>query len=284
MLIRGRFRTLQQKFGSSLLKTMNVNAKTTSVYTTSRRESSFWTIEQRLQEQNLAKSTSRCFRLVLTGGPCAGKSTVVEELKEHLESLGFSVLHVTEAATSLKLCGMEFNPLEAEEFQKSVMMIQKTREEIFLRWAEVMAAQNTRNKTVIIYDRGLADGRAFVKDEVFKRCLDQIGLSTEFFDIYNRYDAVFHLSTVADGQRDYFVNTSYRHESPEEALKQDHRLRDIWKEHPIYYNFPAENKFQTKANKLKSILSNLLGVSTVKQEAFAIVDPFLGKQARFNAY
>jgi putative protein kinase ArgK-like GTPase of G3E family len=44
-------------------------------------------------------------RIVLTGGPCAGKTTALSELSEGLFQMGFKVLLVPEAATVMKKGG-----------------------------------------------------------------------------------------------------------------------------------------------------------------------------------
>lgn len=41
------------------------------------------------------------YRVVLTGGPCGGKTTALSEIKARLDALGFLVLCVPEAATLL---------------------------------------------------------------------------------------------------------------------------------------------------------------------------------------
>jgi len=42
---------------------------------------------------------SKVFRILLTGGPCAGKTTSLAKLQEQLDSKGFRVYCVPEAAT-----------------------------------------------------------------------------------------------------------------------------------------------------------------------------------------
>ena len=44
---------------------------------------------------------SHIFRICLTGGPCAGKTTAIASIKQDLTQLGVKVLVVPEAATIL---------------------------------------------------------------------------------------------------------------------------------------------------------------------------------------
>ena len=47
------------------------------------------------------KSEPYVYKVVLTGGPCGGKSTAMSELSARLKSLGYEVFLVPEAATLL---------------------------------------------------------------------------------------------------------------------------------------------------------------------------------------
>jgi putative protein kinase ArgK-like GTPase of G3E family len=49
----------------------------------------------------LASATHPIFRICLTGGPCAGKTTALQTLTQVLTSRGYRVLTVPEAATML---------------------------------------------------------------------------------------------------------------------------------------------------------------------------------------
>ena len=40
-------------------------------------------------------------KIVLTGGPCAGKTTALSKIEEHLEECGYKVMVVSESATEL---------------------------------------------------------------------------------------------------------------------------------------------------------------------------------------
>lgn len=48
------------------------------------------------------------FKVVLTGGPCGGKSTAMSQLSERLQSLGYQVYLVPEVATLLITNGVSF--------------------------------------------------------------------------------------------------------------------------------------------------------------------------------
>ena len=68
------------------------------------------------EQQNKRK----IWRLVLTGGPCGGKTTSQARLSTFFENLGWKVFRVPEAATVLLGGGVNFaelTPESAERFQ-----------------------------------------------------------------------------------------------------------------------------------------------------------------------
>ena len=59
--------------------------------------------------------------IVLTGGPCAGKTTTIAKVKEDLENLGYHVLLLNECATEIINGGIRpfgDNQVSVFDFQK----------------------------------------------------------------------------------------------------------------------------------------------------------------------
>lgn len=86
---------------------------------------------------DLSKAGHPVYRIVLTGGPCAGKTTSLTTLMTYLEEKGFKVLVVPEAATMMNKAGcfininkMTFSQLV--RFQIDLMKMQMAHENIFL--------------------------------------------------------------------------------------------------------------------------------------------------------
>ena len=59
--------------------------------------------------------TRRIHKLVLTGGPCGGKTTGQAHLAKFFESLGWKVFRVPETATVLMSGGISFGELNEEQ-------------------------------------------------------------------------------------------------------------------------------------------------------------------------
>jgi hypothetical protein len=56
---------------------------------------------------------------------------------------------------------------------------------------------------VILMDRGLMDGSAYITNDLWESLLDEMGVNVvQIRD--NRYDAIIHMATAADGAKEYF--------------------------------------------------------------------------------
>jgi len=171
------------------------------------------------------------YRIVLTGGPCAGKSSAAAVLQEQLTSHGFLVFTLPEVASLMFNAGanwLQFAETEdgLEVYQSALARIQIAHEDSFARLCD-----GTGKPCVVICDRGLLDGKAYCTPEVWEGVLEKTGLSET--QMLSRYDAVAFLVTAADGAEKFYTqeNNSARRESPEEAVAVDRRLRTCWEGH-----------------------------------------------------
>jgi len=194
------------------------------------------------------------FRLVLTGGPCSGKTSIINALTMFLKEKGIAVVHVQESSTSLRTSGIEWSPIRSEDFQTAVVQNQILRENIAFNWCKRIQETNPERRTVIIFDRGLCDGLGFVDEVTFERCLKTADPNIDM-NLFNRYDAVFHLETAA--KVGFYENTSYRHETCDQAIEQDEKLQDIWKSHHCHHIFQNESDFAAKTVKVQNKISEL---------------------------
>jgi len=104
-------------------------------------------------------------RVLLTGGPCAGKTTALAAISQDLTQLGYKVLVVPEAATMIMKGGAmivssDFTEQQGLMFQKSLMRLQIALEDTFLEIAQMIKNQ----PVVLLIDRGLLDGSAYVSE------------------------------------------------------------------------------------------------------------------------
>ena len=70
-----------------------------------------------LEVRDPVPPTKRVHKLVLTGGPCGGKTTGQAHLATFFESLGWKVFRVPETATVLMSGGISFGELNEEQVE-----------------------------------------------------------------------------------------------------------------------------------------------------------------------
>lgn len=176
-------------------------------------------------------TNERIYRVVLTGGPCGGKSTAMNAMREKLENAGYRVYRVPEAATLLFGGGAQFGDFaHAGEmgmfsFQMQITKLQVALENAMFNLAKAHADQ----PSVILCDRGLLDGKAYVPSDVWPMILEELSMTVnEARD--KRYDAVVHLVTAAKGAEKYYTlaNNEARTETAEEARALDERTAACW--------------------------------------------------------
>ncbi|MBR5047414.1 MAG: ATP-binding protein [Eubacterium sp.] len=194
-------------------------------------------------------------KIVITGGPCAGKTTGLAEIKKKFTELGYCVLIVPETATELISGGVApwtcASPFEYQRFQ---MRLQMTKEEIFYQ----AACQMPHEKILILYDRGMMDNKAYLPDEEFAVLAEDYSSEEE---LTNRYDAVFHLLTAAKGAVEFYTlaNNAARIETVEEAIQVDDRLLAAWKDHPHLRVIGNDYGFDRKIRDLLNEMADFLG-------------------------
>ena len=194
-------------------------------------------------------------KIAVTGGPCGGKSTALSYIKKTAESLGFRVLTVGETATELISGGVApWTCATNATYQSFQIALQMYKEEIFLAAARGMKA----DKLLLVCDRGLLDNRAYMTEEEFCSVLTE---RTDTLDEYlQRYDAVFHLVTAAEGAERFYSteNNAARTETPKEARDVDERLLFAWREHPRRFVFDNRGDFADKMARLTDALKEVL--------------------------
>jgi len=182
--------------------------------------------------------TKNIFEIVLTGGPCGGKSTIVEATKSMLEKRGFKVIIVAEAATEVLQSGVK--PWEIGEFNFQTIITDKilVNERCAIRAARRYVAQG--QKVVILYDRGLCDNKAYCSAEDWRQIMSDFGLTDEIMN--TRYDAVLNIVTTAYGAEDIWdlqrENNTQRYEkTAEQARTKEDATQKAWAGHHNFQVF-----------------------------------------------
>ena len=209
------------------------------------------------------RSAKRVTRVVLTGGPCAGKTTGIATVRDRLEKEGFIVLSAPEASTLLfnAGAGVAFHHATDEvvyRFQLGLLKLQ-----VQLERELTSIALACGKPAVVLCDRGAMDGQAFCTEEMWARILRQCGWTTESLRDEG-YDMVVHLVTAADGAEACYTteNNTARTETPEQARQQDRLLRELWGGHAHHVVIRNESTdFDAKMDAAADAILSRVGVA-----------------------
>lgn len=202
--------------------------------------------------------------IVLTGGPCSGKTTSLSYLADHLTALGWRVLIAPEAATLLIGGGLsDIGHLAATNrgaylaVQQHLAGLQASLRDRFVALAADLGAP----KTVVFYDRAELDNAAYMDPAEFTGVLHgALGQTPE--QVSARYDAVIHLTTAADGAPDSYTlaNNAARTETAEQAIALDRAVQQAWLGHSHYTVIANDNQgFDAKLKRTLAAVLNILG-------------------------
>ena len=195
-------------------------------------------------------------RIVITGGPCAGKTTAMSWIQNAFTRKGWLVLFVDETATQLSNGGAPWKMTRNNrEYQYRVTQLMLAKEEVFTAVARTFEA----DKVLVVCDRGALDNRAYMSDEEFRYVLEK--LNTTEVELRDHYDAVFHLVTAARGAEEFYTcaNNAARYETVQEAVESDDRLIAAWTGHPHLRIIDNRYSFDEKMLALIREISSFLG-------------------------
>jgi predicted ATPase len=194
---------------------------------------------------------------VLTGGPCAGKSTSLGSLQARLLTAGFNVYCVPEAATLLVNGGLTWTDMT--EDKATLYQLALLRTQIALEDAFLDIAKASSKPAVILCDRGTMDGRAYCSETAWQRIMDLGGYTVEQLRD-ERYDAVIHMVTAAIGAESFYnLENTARTETIEQARAIDEVLRQKYVGHPKLKIVNNDTPFQEKVDKVWTFISELIG-------------------------
>lgn len=182
-----------------------------------------------------------------------------------LRERGFRVFVVPEAATIGWLNGCspdDFSrPGCAETFQDFVIATQISLENSFFAYARSVGV-----KSVVLCDRGLMDGSAYVDESTWSNVLKRYSLDV-ISAREGRYNAVFHLVTAADGAESFYSlsNNKGRSENLEEAKVQDKKTQKAWSGHAHHVIIDNRHgrSFEKKMERLLSMLAVYVGLPSL---------------------
>jgi predicted ATPase len=185
-----------------------------------------------------ASTHDRPRRIVVTGGPGAGKTALLETIQR---AMCRHVLVLPESA------GIVFGG----GFPRGTTMglRRAAQRAIFCVQRELETTARERDVAVVLCDRGTIDGMAYWPgpDDMW------YGLGTSLDEQLARYDAVIHLRTPTSGNG-YNHNNPLRVESAAEAAAIDAKIAAVWARHPRRFEVESTVDFLTKAKRALDLI------------------------------
>ena len=215
-------------------------------------------------------------RIVLTGGPCAGKTTALVRIIEHFSNLGFKVFTVPEVPTMYSQGGWSYLTPNHDLYYEGELAILQTQlalEDSFMRLAETCT-----RPTFVVCDRGTLDISAYIDKQMWGELCEKCGTSANA--LRNRYDAVLHSvrPAAAPEQSHPTATNSTRYEQANEeglriARDLDKKVNRAWTGHPHLRVINNHDDFDAKLGRVIMEISNVLGLpQTVKEERVYLVE------------
>ncbi len=223
-------------------------------------------------------------RIVLTGGPCAGKTTAFARIETELTNLGYKVFIVPETFTEMFGGGIRLTEYPNLEFQDMLFRFQLFKEDIYDEAAEKCKEQNV----VILHDRGILDALAYMSVEDTYKLYRRN--HTRHNALMNRYDAVIHMVTAADGAEEAYIanqkSNAARYEDLSAARRSDYALKAVWTGHPHLRVVDNSTDFPTKITRVLGEIFAVLGKPAPLEieKKILIQKPKISELARFTQY
>jgi predicted ATPase len=185
-----------------------------------------------------------CKRVVLTGGPGAGKTAVLEIARKNF-CQHISIL--PEAASIIFGGGFSRNDTLAAKkaAQRAIFFVQRELERL---------VEDEKQSAIVLCDRGTLDGLAYWPDD---EALFWKELGTSKAEQFSRYAAVIHLRTPPLEQG-YNHQNPVRIESAIQAAEIDQKIANAWNGHPRRFFVESNSEFLEKVSQTIALIKNEL--------------------------
>jgi CYTH domain-containing protein/predicted ATPase len=201
--------------------------------------------------------------IVVTGGPCAGKTAFIERVFELLGRHDFSVATLPETATELMRSNLSPDEFSERDFQELVIrtQIQKENSRCF-----GLLKKDTNKEPVLICDRGILDSLAYTDKGTFTDIVEGFGVSGS--DLLSRYDLIVHMTTAADGAEEHYTteNNTARTESAQQARYLDQATKEAWSNHPNHRVIDNRTGFTEKIMRAIKAFGRVLDMPDAREK------------------
>ena len=197
------------------------------------------------------KAQKKVPSIVLTGGPCSGKSSLMKFLQKQLKG----VVHCVPEVATIVIEQVGAKP--PFDDHRAMRVFQRTIHRVQQGFEDVSHRQAIRDgKKAVLLDRGTVDGAAYMKDgtdELANIC------QTTLDDEYARYDAVICVAVpprhIYDANK---ANNPARSETHEEAEVLGEKIRSVWSRHPQFFNIETNQDWDIKCRHVLDVVEQII--------------------------
>ena len=220
--------------------------------------------------KNMKESERTVDPIYWTGGPSAGKSTVMAFVGDKLTQMGYHVLTVPEAATLCIMGGIHpgSEDIGVEVGQTAIIELNLAMKQV---WEKVIRTAPTKKKMVWMFDRFLPDSKGYMPLEMYKRILRERGVHEA--QILSSAKGIVFMVTAAFGTSGFTrENNLARREDPEGARLADLAIRDAWIGGPTISVIEPQEDFELKKLEALQVVLEMLGepVPVEKEKKFIV--------------
>ena len=194
-------------------------------------------------------------KIVLSGGPCGGKTTAIKYVREYFEEKGYIVLSINESATEIINMGIKpfgNNKVDMYEFQKYVFSEQINNEILVDNYIN----SNMDKKIIVLYDRCIMDNKCYVSEEEYNMLLEEFEINEEKY--LSQFDLFIHLVSAAIGTNKYNLDNQARSENIIEAMKREENIVKCYSNISNRIVVDNSTNFEGKLKRVRDIIENTL--------------------------
>ena len=185
-------------------------------------------------------------KILITGGACAGKTTVLNVIKDYLEEKGYNVNIIEEVPTKLINESITSEKVGKMEFQELIIKTQIENE------------KNCDYDGVIIFDGSPIDSMKFINREEFDKFVKKY--NTNFEEIINGYDGIIFLETVAKDYPELYSNENNKARLTDvnAAVDRNDKLFNIYNNNSKVYLIKPDKDIEVKKKKIIEVVESII--------------------------
>ena len=198
-------------------------------------------------------------RILITGGACAGKTEIIEAIKNNYQNKEYNVFVLNEIPTQLIANGVTFKKIGKMKFIELVIKIYLELDNNY----NSFIANNSQN--IIVYDGTPLDMLKFISKKEFDKIAAKY--NTSFDKIINCYDKIIFLETIAKKYPQFYTleNNRARLNDVNMAVKRNDILAGYYESANHIY-IEGCLVFTEKKDKVLKIIDETLEKITIKNE------------------